>query len=87
MCLQGIFPDLLHIVDLQIGPDSICSALLDWSDASRRRDDALTCLRNSYTSWCVQEGFMACMSASVRSKILLYTRKQLYIRIYFYIET
>lgn len=52
--LEGIFPDLLHIADLQIVPDSVVSTLWELAEKepARERESFLSQLRNKYESWC-----------------------------------
>ena len=59
LSISGIYPDLLHIVDLQICHDVICSTLLELSDASSPRDAVLGRLQRSYSSWCGEQRPMA----------------------------
>ena len=58
---SGIFPDILHILDLQISVDVICSALLDYTDSAvvipgASRDARLAVLSERYRKWCADEG-------------------------------
>ena len=58
----GIYPDLLHIVDLQILHDVISSTLQEISAAAGRghsREARLQELRQSYMRWCTDMGSMA----------------------------
>lgn len=51
--IAGIYPDLLHIVDLQITHDLVYSCLLELTDASMlSRDSQLQTLRQDYEQWC-----------------------------------
>lgn len=51
--IAGIYPDLLHIVDLQITHDLVYSCLLELTDSSTRsRDSQLQTLRQDYEQWC-----------------------------------
>ena len=53
---QGIYPDLMHISDLQIVPDCIWSSLLELTDNAASRDDALTDLWRDYAKYCSENG-------------------------------
>ena len=55
----GIYPDLLHIVDLQICHDVISSTLLDLTDGVTPRDRKLLQLCSSYETWCREQRTMA----------------------------
>ena len=55
----GIFPDILHICDLQIIPDAVSSALLDLLDGVRAKDAALQSYRLDYEKWCQENRFLA----------------------------
>ena len=56
----GIFPDLLHIVDLQLCNDVIGSCLLELNDApGSPRDAQLQSQREHYEHWCKEQGAMA----------------------------
>ena len=59
--LPGVFPDILHICDLQIIPDSVASTLLDLLDGVTRKDAALQRYRLDYETWCVETGLLAQM--------------------------
>ena len=55
---QGIFPDLLHILDLTIFVDIYASAMI-WSDSNASagfhgsaRDDRLRLIFEQYAKWC-----------------------------------
>ena len=60
--VAGVYPDLLHILDLAICPDCICGALLDWTDPGVRalegtsRDARLLKFGELYFHWCKSEG-------------------------------
>ena len=54
----GIFPDILHICDLQIIPDALSSALLDLLDGVRAKDAALERYRLDYEKWCQENGYL-----------------------------
>ena len=61
---SGIFPDILHILDLQISLDAICSALLDYTDSAAvilgaSRDARLAVLGQQYSTWCTEQGLGA----------------------------
>ena len=59
---SGIYPDLLHIVDLQILHDVIASTLLDITDATDRarpREVQLKELCQQYQRWCQEMRSMA----------------------------
>lgn len=47
-------PDYMHIVHLAVGPDLVCSVLLDLSDPEPglTREAKLTGLWGSYNDWC-----------------------------------
>ena len=55
----GIYPDLLHILDLAIYMDIFASAFLEWTDPGvdmfpgRSRDARLVQLYAVYLEWCV----------------------------------
>ena len=70
----GIFPDILHILDLQISVDAICSALLDYTDTAGvapggSRDARLAAIGQQYSRWCCEEGLEA--NASMKDMSLL----------------
>ena len=53
----GILPDEMHLVNLAIGPDTIVSCLLDWTDDctyvdGTSRDRRLHELWEAYRGWC-----------------------------------
>lgn len=55
----GIFPDLLHILDLTIYPDLYASSYMLWTDTSnifsgRGRDDRLQKIYLRYVQWCAE---------------------------------
>ena len=55
---SGIYPDILHILDLAIYFDLFASAFLTWTDsptifAGRSRDDRLLGLYRRYLQWCL----------------------------------
>lgn len=55
----GIFPDMLHILDLAIFCDNYASAFLVWTDdasifAGRSRDERLLGLYRRYLTWCIE---------------------------------
>lgn len=57
--IPGIYPDLLHVLDLAIYVDGFASALLHWTDRAdifegRSRDERLTNVYRHYLSWCVE---------------------------------
>lgn len=52
----GIYPDILHICDLQIIPDVISSTLLELVDNARSKDQALNAYRIDYEQWCKENG-------------------------------
>ena len=56
--LSGIFPDILHICDLQIIPDAVASTLLEFVDGARNKDQALQSYRVDYEKWCNDCGFL-----------------------------
>ena len=63
---QGIYPDLLHILDLTIFPDLYASSLMVWTDnqnifVGRSRDDRLQQIYLKYFNWCVEN---RCLTAS-----------------------
>ena len=73
--IAGIYPDLLHIVDLQMCSDVISSCLLELSDAAHSpRDVQLQEHRKSYEQWCHQQGSMA---ASARYGIVKFCKQRL----------
>ena len=49
---RGIYPDLLHIVDLQISHDVISSCLIEMSGSGGPRDQQLNALWCNYEQWC-----------------------------------
>lgn len=56
---QGIYPDLLHILDLAIYVDIYSSAFLHWTDDAsffdgRTRDERLLKMYTHYSKWCVE---------------------------------
>ena len=60
---QGIYPDLLHILDLTIFPDLYGSSFLVWTDNrqifnGRSRDDRLQQIYARYMHWCVTNRFL-----------------------------
>ncbi len=56
----GIYPDLLHIADLQLSHDVISSCLIEMSESRRGpRDQQLQPLWNSYEKWCTSQRSMA----------------------------
>lgn len=48
----GIYPDLMHILDLQIVPDSILSALFEFCERRRNKEAYLLHLYEEYVKWC-----------------------------------
>ena len=56
---SGIYPDLLHIMDLQLCHDVISSCLLDMSDTSSPRERKLQQLLADYDVWCSEQCHMA----------------------------
>lgn len=55
---EGIYPDLLHILDLAIYLDCYASSLLHWTDdasifGGRSRDERLHAIYRKYLTWCV----------------------------------
>ena len=57
--IPGIYPDLLHVLDLAIYVDGFASALLHWTDRAdifegRSRDERLTNVYRHYLPWCVE---------------------------------
>lgn len=54
----GVFPDLMHICDLQICCDAITSTLLELSEPSRAlsRDKQLADLLHQCEQWCADNG-------------------------------
>ena len=55
----GIYPDMLHILDLAIFCDNYASAFLVWTDDSsifpgRSRDERLLGLYRRYLTWCIE---------------------------------
>lgn len=57
--IQGVYPDVLHIIDLQLCHDVIASSLLELSDGASPRDRRLQDLCCSYERWCRNERSMA----------------------------
>lgn len=59
--LLGIYPDMLHILDVQITHDVILSSLLELSDppASNSRGERLQELCRSYQQWCQEQRAIA----------------------------
>lgn len=56
----GIYPDLLHIADLQLSHDVISSCLIEMSESgSGPRDQQLQPLWNNYEKWCASQRSMA----------------------------
>ena len=83
MLLQGIWPDLLHIMDLQVLTDIYASALLTWTDDQRvwrgtSRDARLELAYGDYAAWCVASGlatiylayFIICMCVFVSTVVI-----------------
>jgi hypothetical protein len=56
---SGIYPDLLHIMDLQLCHDVISSCLLDMSDTSSPRERKLQQLLADYDVCCSEQRHMA----------------------------
>lgn len=62
--IPGIFPDILHILDLALYVDCIASAFLDWTDTSgapfsgRSRDERLLQLYAEYVKWCQDNRYL-----------------------------
>lgn len=56
---RGIYPDLLHIVDLQISHDVISSCLVEMSGSGGPRDQQLSELWCNYEHWCRTQRPMA----------------------------
>ena len=52
--ISGLFPDILHIVDLQLIPDVVSSTLLELVDNVRAKDAALEGYRLDYERWCTE---------------------------------
>ena len=55
--LQGIYPDIMHIVHLAVGMDAVASLLLDLVDFpglidGGTRDQRLAKLWENYKEWC-----------------------------------
>lgn len=69
--LWGVYPDLLHIMDLQICHDVISSCLLELTDStSAPRDHQLRKLSDEYEQWCKQQGDMAeALPSQIRNDI------------------
>ena len=57
--LTGVYPDILHIFDLQIIPDAVVSTLFELSEKVRNRDSFLLTLQHRYERWCNDTGFKA----------------------------
>ena len=60
--IEGIYPDLLHILDLAIYCDNYASAFLVWTDSpnifpGRSRDERLLVLYRRYLEWCTENRF------------------------------
>ena len=53
---EGIYPDILHICDLQIIPDCVASSLWEICQRSRNKETCLAELRTSYEEWCSEAG-------------------------------
>ena len=51
-----IYPDVLHVLDLAVTPDSIVSFLLFATDNARNRDAALGEIRRKYFKWASEIG-------------------------------
>ena len=51
-----IYPDVLHVLDLAVTPDSIASFLLFATDNARNRDAALGEIRRKYFKWASEIG-------------------------------
>lgn len=70
--LWGVYPDLLHIVDLQIAHDLICSTLLEMFESpGSSRDRQLQELCHRYESWCKTERTMARLFCILVSLVLI----------------
>ena len=59
--LSGIYPDVLHILDLTLYVDAISSAFICWTDGEtfflgRSRDARLAVLYERYLHWCAEGG-------------------------------
>ena len=53
---QGIYPDILHICDLQMIPDAVASALFELVQGGNKKQ-RLEELRIDYEKWCVENRF------------------------------
>lgn len=65
VCLAlGMYPDLLHVLDLALLVDLYSSSFILWTDdeqiyAGRRRDDRLRGLYRDYVDWCCANGVLS----------------------------
>ena len=47
-----VYPDVLHVMDLQVIPDAVASTLLELTDSCKRRQQGLSQLQQQYEAWC-----------------------------------
>lgn len=78
---SGIYPDLLHILDLAIYTDAIASAFLEWTDFSgspfpgRSRDERLLKFYGDYLGWSLQNRrFIWLATCLFINDIMMYSR-------------
>lgn len=71
--ILGVYPDMLHVYDLQIVPDAVWSTLLELTDLAPRRQVALSELLGSYTAWCQENSCLStnCLAVNVKTKVFL----------------
>ena len=65
--MKGIYPDLLHILDLALLVDMYASSYIVWTDTSvifpgRSRDERLLELYKKYLKWCEDNRHFFCIS-------------------------
>ena len=49
---ERVYPDVLHVMDLQIIPDAVASTLLELTDSCNGRQKGLNELQEQYEIWC-----------------------------------
>ena len=75
--IKGIYPDLLHIIDLALLVDVYASAFLCWTDTSNifegSRDERLIKLYRHYLEWCIENRVLPMFGMFLTNVFLLVT--------------
>lgn len=68
-----MYPDLLHISDLQIIPDCILSTLYELTQTQRFKERFLEDLRSKYQLWCKETGLLSSIKLFFLSPTVIFS--------------